>query len=214
MRALPFNGLRGVVALVAMTLGAMPAQAQLLDSLAFFTRQPPRFVAKLDTRGSFISNSSVRLIGVKAGLEHAGRFQYGLGWSFLGSRVEHEAQVDGLGLAPVHLRMAYLTPYVEYDFFQRGPWEARIPVQIGIGSVALVHSGTDGRRTVLQRSFLLAYEPAMTIQYRFLRYFGLHAGWGYRLVLVKTDVGESLTAPIYLLGMKVFIGDLWRDHKR
>ncbi len=188
--------------------------AQLLDSLALFSKEPPRVVAKLDTRGSFISNSNVRMLGVKLGLEHAGRLQYGLGYSLLASAVEHPRTVDGQAGVPVRLRMGYLAPYVEYAFFERGPWEARIPVQLGFGQGSLVYTGTDGRQHALVRSFLLIYEPAMTIQYRFLRYFGAHAGWGFRLMLVRTELDEALTAPIYLLGVKVFMGDLWRDLKR
>jgi hypothetical protein len=51
----------------------------------------------------------------------------------------------------------------------------------------------------------------MTIQYRFLKYFGANAGWGYRLLLVRTGLDERLSAPTYVLGLKVFFGDLWKD---
>lgn len=192
----------------------VPAHAQLLDSLALFSQAPPRFVAKLDTRGSFISNSNVRVLGVKAGLEHAGRLQYGLGYSLLASEVEQPRTVDGQAAVPVRLRLGYIAPYVEYAFYSRGPWEARIPVQLGFGQGSLVYTGLDGRRRTMVRSFLLIYEPAMTIQYRFLRYFGAQGGWGYRLMLVRTELDEALTAPIYILGLKVFVGDLWRDLRR
>ncbi|MBP8822754.1 MAG: hypothetical protein KBH07_03850 [Flavobacteriales bacterium] len=201
-------------ALVGGVAGAVPLHAQLLDSLAFFSQAPPRFVAKLDTRGSFISNSNVRVWGVKVGLEHAGRLQYGLGWSMLASEVQRLRTVDGQGGVPVRLRLGYLAPYVEYAFYARGPWEARIPVQLGVGQGSLAYTGVDGRQRTLVRSFLLVYEPAMTIQYRFLKYFGAHAGWGFRLMLVRTELDETLTAPVYLLGLKVFMGDLWRDLRR
>lgn len=202
-----------LLAPAAALLCAAPCQAQLLDSLALFSRQPARFTAKLDSRGSFISNSNVKIFGIKAGLEHAGRFQYGLGYAFLSSDVEHAGTVDGRAGTLLKLSLRYATPYVEYAFYQRGPWEARIPVQVGIGEGALAWTAADGRKTTFKSSFLLMYEPAMTIQYRFLRYFGASAGWGYHLMLVHADLGEQLTAPIYLFGLKVFMGDLWRDLK-
>jgi hypothetical protein len=189
------------------------ARAQLLDSLALFSSQQPRFIAKLDSRGSFIRNSSVRLLGIKVGLEHAGRFQYGVGYTFLVHPVDYARTVDGVPNVPVRLRMGYATPYVEYAFFQRGPWEVRIPVQFGLGSVSL-RTGSGGAERVLERSFLLSYEPCMTVQYRFLRYFGASAGWGFRLVLANTHLDEPLTAPIYQFGLKVFFGDLWHDLHR
>ncbi|MFT3884228.1 MAG: hypothetical protein QM724_01990 [Flavobacteriales bacterium] len=198
--------------LVAGLLIAGPAaEAQLLDSIALFTERQPKLVVKLDTRGSFISNQNVSLWGLKVGLEHAGRFQYGIGYSFLRTRVEGVRHVDGLGAVDAHLRFGYFTPYVEYAFYQRGPWEVRIPVQFGIGGGSVVYRDANGDTQKLARSAIFLYEPSMTVQYRFLKYFGAGAGWGYRLVFGGGGLGEHLTAPIYVLGMKVFFGDLWRD---
>lgn len=188
------------------------SHGQLLDSIALFASEPPRFVAKLDIRGSFISNQSARIMGVKVGLEHAGRFQYGIGYSFLSTPVSREEVLEGLGPTVLRLRVGYISPYVDYAFYQRGPWEVRIPVQIGIGGASTVYTDAEGRKQRYQRTGLLIYEPAMTVQYRFLKYFGVGAGWGFRLVVQTGDkLGENLNAPIYTLGVRVFLGDLWRD---
>ena len=58
-------------------------RAQLLDSIALFAKEPPRSIVRLDLKGSFVSNRNVRMAGVKLGWEHARRFQYGVGYSFL-----------------------------------------------------------------------------------------------------------------------------------
>lgn len=184
--------------------------AQLLDSIGLFLQEPRHFTASLDTRGSFISNQNVRLLGVKAGFEHAGRVRYGLGYSFLLTPVERERQVDGLGSVNTRLRLGYITPYFSYAFFQRGHWEVSIPVQLGIGGGSLVYEGADGRKQRLKRAFVVLYEPAMTVQYRFLTYFALSGGWGFRLCMATAELDESLNAPIYLFGLKVFLGDLLR----
>lgn len=197
--------------LIVFMLCWLPAEAQLLDSLARFSEQPRRLVVKLDSRGSFISNSRVSIMGVKLGLEHAGRFQYGLGYSFLRTSVEAPRTVDGMAATPTRLWISYVSPYVEYAFYQRGPWEVRIPVQLGFGSGSLVFRDAQDRKQRTARSFLLLYEPSMTVQYRFLKYFGANLGWGYRLLLVPTELDERLTAPTYVLGLKVFFGDLWRE---
>jgi hypothetical protein len=162
-----------------------------------------------------VSNHNVRMMGVKVGLEHAGRFQYGMGYSFLFSPVERARYVNGRGMLPTRLRMGYVHAYVDYAFYQRGPWEMRIPVQLGVGSGSVVYDDEGGRKQKLFRSGLIVYEPCMTVQYRFLKYFGVGAGWGYRLVMrTGHSLDERLTAPIYTLGLRIFFEDLYQDIRK
>lgn len=206
-----FISMRTVILLLAFW-SVTVLKGQLLDSIGLFLQEPPRIVAKLDVRGSFISNQNVRIMGVKLGLEHARRFQYGVGYSFLFKSVEGERYVEDIGLQPVRLRLGYVNAYVDYAFYQRGPWEVRLPVQVGFGSGSVVYDATDGSTATVSKTGLLIYEPAMTVQYRFLKYFGLGAGWGFRLVVrTNDDLGENLSAPIYIIGLRVFFEDLYRD---
>ncbi|MEZ4737886.1 MAG: hypothetical protein R2818_00635 [Flavobacteriales bacterium] len=133
-------------------------KAQLLDSIALFTQERPRPVLRLDIRGSFVSNQNVRLMGAKIGLEHARRFQYGIGYTFLFTPVEREEVVEGVGLTTVKLRVGYVTPYVDYAFYQRGPWEVRLPVQIRIGAGSTIYRNAEGRKEKLASTGLLIYE--------------------------------------------------------
>lgn len=203
--------MRGLLLLLTVLATGL-AHAQLLDSIALFTQEPPRPVVRLDMKGSFVSNQNVRMVGAKLGLEHARRFQYGVGYSFLFSAVERDRFVNGLGTWPTRLRMGYAHAYVDYAFYQRGAWEVRIPVQLGVGSGSVVYDDQAGRRQKLYRSGLIIYEPCMTVQYRFLKYFGVGAGWGYRLVMrTNHSLDERLTAPIYTLGLRIFFEDVYRD---
>ena len=187
------------------------AQGQLLDSIGLFLQEPKRFTALLDTRGSFISNQNVRLIGVKVGFEHGGRVRYGIGYSFLLTPVEREREVEGVGMVTTRLRLGYVTPYFSYAFYQRGHWEVSIPVQLGIGGGSLVYDDAEGHKQKLKKAFVFLYEPAMTVQYRFWNYFAVGGGWGFRLAVTNAQLDEGLNAPIYLFGVKVFLGDLFRD---
>ncbi len=193
------------------------ARAQLIDSIGLFLQEPPRFSIGLDTRGSFISNQNVRLLGVKIGLEHAGRVKYGIGYNFLGTKVESESQVLEEGrerTVTTRLRLGYFTPFFSYAFYQRGNWEVSIPVQFGLGSGSLVYDDLSGERRTLRRAFVFLYEPAMTVQYRFLKYFAVGGGIGFRLVATSADLNERFSAPIYLFGLKVYFGDLYRDVRK
>lgn len=186
-------------------------QAQRIDSIPGYLAEPPEPIVKLDMRGSFIGNEGVQFAGIKLGLEHAGLVQYGIGYSFLLSSVDGTAHVEGLGEVATRLRFGYVTPYFEFAFNHRNNWELRIPVQFGIGSGSVVYDDADGRKRELQHSGVFLYEPSMTVQYRFLRYFAIGGGWGYRLVLRSAPLAEGLTAPIYTFGLRVFFADLWRD---
>lgn len=197
---------------VLFVLSPVLASGQLFDSIALFLQEEPRLIAKLDLRGSFVGNRGANFIGVKVGLEHAHRFQYGIGYSFLMAEIDGEATVDGLGSVPTRLRMGYVAPYVDYAFYQRGRWEIRLPVQLGFGSGSVRYKDPDGGSTVLKRTGLVIYEPAMTVQYRFLKYMAVGGGWGFRLVMhTRSGLGENLSAPIYLVGLRIFFGDIYRD---
>ena len=70
-------------------------------------------------------------------------------------------------------------------------------------------------KQTLYRSGLITYEPGMTVQYRFLTYFGVGAGWGFRLVMrTRHSLDERLTAPVYMLGLRIFFEDLYKDFAR
>lgn len=197
--------------LLLLLLVSCSSNAQLLDSIGLFVKEPPRVLVRFDARGGFISNRGVRFVGLKVGREHARRFQYGIGYSMLFPSEARDVTVGGR-IESGRLRMGYIAPYVDYAFFQRGHWEARIPMQVGFGTGSLSYRDAEGRRRNIARTGLILYEPAMTVQYRFLRYFAIGAGWGFRLVIqTGDDLGERLTAPVYLFGLRIFIGDMWRD---
>lgn len=202
------------IALILLFWPLTSANAQLLDSIALFTQEPPKPTFSLDSRGSFISNQNVRLLGVKVGLEHAGRVRYGIGYSFLGTPVEREEQVQEGGATrtvTTRMRLGYVTPFFAYTFYRRGPWEVSIPVQIGIGGGSVVYDDLEGRRQKLKSAFVFLYEPAMVVQYRFLEYFAVGGGLGYRLVFTNASLDERLNAPVYIIGVRIFFGDAYRD---
>jgi hypothetical protein len=194
---------------LALALGGSQAFGQLLDSLGALLDQPPRAHFSLDARGSFISNQSVRFLGAKAGVEHGGRLRYGLGYSFLLSPVEDQVLLPVEGLVTTRLRMGYITPFVSYAFYQTGPWQVSLPVQLGLGSGSVAYRTAAGQRRVLERSLVLLYEPAMVVQYRFTRYLGVQGGWGFRLAFRnQAALADGLTAPVYFFGLKMYLAEI------
>ena len=61
-------------------------------------------------------------------------------------------------------------------------------------------------------SWIIIYEPAMTIEYKFLKYFGIGGGVGFRLAIKSNQqIKESFTAPEYILRFKIYSGDIYKD---
>lgn len=201
---------RLLLAIVCFLLAEMTS-AQLMDSIAHSLKEPPRFLIKMDNRGSFISSRSASLWGVKVGVEHNKRVQYGIGYSWLWKRIATDLEFQGQRQAH-RLRFGYITPFFEYAFFQQNKWEVSIPVQIGVGRASYRVEDSDGNKLRIHSSWVFLYEPAMTVEYRLLKFFGLGLGVGYRLA-VKTnrDMEEGLTAPTYMLKLKIYLPDLNKD---
>ena len=66
----------------------------------------------------------------------------------------------------------------------------------------------------LNQKFVITYEPAITFQYRFLKYFGAGLGVGYRLMLKPNpQIEEKFTSPVYILKTKIYFQDIWQDIK-
>ncbi|MBK8339355.1 MAG: hypothetical protein IPK99_04820 [Flavobacteriales bacterium] len=205
--------MRAWVLTVQLVLG-LGVQAQLLDSIGLFLAQKPRLNLVVDTRGSFISNRQVTVMGVRIGLEHGVRVRYGIGYNFLLTQVEKDRTVYELGAersTATKLRLGYFAPYFSYSFYVRKRWEVCVPVQVGVGSGSLVYHDLDGDRQKLQRTTLWVYEPLMVVQYRFWKYGSFQVGWGFRIVARSKGLDEYLTAPIYVVGIRVFTRELWRD---
>ena len=152
-------------------LTPLTARAQLLDSINLFLQEPPRLIVKLDIRGSFITSEPVKLYSIKVGWEHATRFQYGFGYSTILKPVHRNRQVHEAGAyreVDTRLRMGHVSAYADYAFYQRGHWEVRMPVQVGLGHGRVVYDDLTHETRTWQKTWYVLYAPAMSVQYRFL----------------------------------------------
>jgi hypothetical protein len=188
----------------------------LSDSLAFYFKMPAVPALKLDTRNSFITGSNVRIYGVKAGLIFGKRISVGIGYNWLGSKEERKFVEEGTNTSyDAKLRFSFVSPYIEYVFYQKRALSMSIPVQIGFGYSKLHYYDGDGNLQVVSKQFVAMYEPAMTIEHRFLKYFAAGGGVGFRLMLKNnTALDERFSAPIYLLRFRILFEELYRDFSK
>lgn len=174
----------------------------------------PKFMCRFDNKNSFITNYHANIYGFKIGVDFDETFKIGGGFHVLeGTRTGYKIiETPGIANDTVakRLRMYYLGYFAEYVFYRSKKWEFDLPMLIGYGFARYEYTH-NGRLQSENNSMIILYETCVEGQYRFLKYFGLGAGVGYRLVLYKSSqIKERLTAPIYVVSLKIFFGDLYR----
>jgi len=172
----------------------------------------PSLEFKIDSRNSFISRSNARVVGLKLGVQFDDKLSFGFGYNRLWSKIKRTAIINGLERV-TELRFHHISPYSEYVFFRDERWELSIPVQFGFGSTFLSSETLDKK---YKKKFVLSYEPAITVQYRFMKYLGAGIGIGYRLMIIDNpSIDEQFTSPVYLLKFRLyfedFVNDLWHN---
>lgn len=193
---------------LALSLAAGAQQISLVDSLRAAFKAEPKLTGKLDGRISLLSGSPARVQGVKLGLSFMKRVEVGLSYNWLASdnyslKTSEDAQL---------IKLRYFAPYIQYRYTYRNRWRISIPVQIGIGRSFLVQDPERPRQTKSARGWVMMYEPAMHVDYLFLKYFNVGVGVGLRLMLVNnTSIDERFTAPTAAFHLGVDIGQLWAD---
>lgn len=176
----------------------------MFDSIRASLKYKPSLYATFDSRGSFISNEIAQIKSVKLGLTFNKQFTIALGYNWLNTNFETDLREGVKG----KLTMQYITPYIEYSFLEHKKIEVTIPVYLGFGRSFY----RDEQNIKYRENFILTYEPAMTATYRFLKYFGVGAGVGYRLMLVGNNkINERFNSPVYLFKAKIFFGRLYND---
>ena len=197
-----------IIFLLVSTLGisAQSFEEELKDAV----KTKPRLEFKLDSRHSFINQTEVKTIGAKVGVQFADKLSFGIGYNQLWSPLSSTISQNGLE-TKVRLGFYNFSPYVEYVFFRDRKWELSIPVQIGLGSSYYENKSGVGAEK-FREEFVVSYEPAITFQYRLLKYFGAGFGIGYRCMFVPNQqLNEKFTSPVYIFKTRIYFQDIVRD---
>lgn len=186
----------------------------LSDSLRMVFKQKKSPSFKFETRNSFITGSTAKVYGIKAGISYGKRFSIGLGYNFIGTELTQELELPDNSILPADIRMNYLAPYAEYSFYQKGPWEVSVPIQLGVGKSFLRYESND-EKVVINRNTVVIYEPGMTFEYKILKLIGVGAGFGYRIMLRNNpEIEQQFTSPVYALRLRLIFDELYGRYKQ
>lgn len=167
-----------------------------------------------------MANELIQIMGMRIGAEIRERHRFGFGVYRLSNRtpVSIPVRVPAIEGQPAHetdasLDFRYAGVFYEYVFFENYNWEWAAGMNYGVGTSDISFLTPEGRLRVRNGNFALL-EPTIGTTYTFsrVRWLGLGAGLGYRHLVAKdSNVRLQTDAPIYILKVKIFLGEAIRS---
>lgn len=192
----------------------MPLRAQVRHYTDSF-KEKRSFYFTWDSKITFITNRYAQVKSIKCGFDFGGgKTKFGIGYNWYKGPIVRTFDGPEGSTLTANFKFRYASIFTEYLYFKNDKWEATIPAQVGVGIMQYNQEFTKNRIPGAGGVFLV-YEPASTITYRFLRYFGIGVGLGYRLVIMLGDnpQNEQLHSPVIMLRSKLYFDTLLADFK-
>ena len=189
-----------------------------LDTITACLKKKPQIFAKLDSRNSFIANSRAKIFGVKLGLSYCKRVHFGVGYNQLyppATDFNKKIYVNENTLlkdsAIAKLNMFYFSAHVEYIYYQTKHWELSIPLQIGIGKTNYKYIYLDEKYRI-EDTFNFIYEPAISVEYKPIKWIGIGADIGYRFMVTDyRKLNQKFNSPTYAFKFLIYYSEIFKS---
>jgi hypothetical protein len=192
------------------------SQPDFFSSISDAIRSDPKLDFKIDSRNSFVGSRYARIVGVKVGANYDDVFKVGIGYNMLLSEVKTIRMItNSRGQSEVvsaRFRMRYVSPYVEYNFYNENPFQLSILVLTGIGSSNFNYEDIYGVEYTTSKKINFIYEPYMLGEFKPFKSVGFGAGVGYRLIASGDKYTQrKVNSPIYVFNLKIYFDEIWDD---
>jgi len=207
------------IILVSLCFLFIEAKAQpTLDTIKDCLKQKPQLFGKLDSRNSFISNSRAKIFGVKLGLNYGNRLHFGIGYNQLYPNAKNfDKQVYYIksnnipDSATAKLKLFYFSTHVEYVYYQNNNWQLSIPLQIGLGKTYYQYD-LDGKKKEMESTIVFIYEPAVSIEYKVLKWIGVGADVGFRFMVTDyRRLNQKFNSPTYAFKILIYYNEIYKS---
>lgn len=169
-----------------------------------------------DSYYSFIGNRSADVWGFRAGIVWNEAWRIGAGYNKLRADIiELKKLPDSeLGFAKndtvkAQLYLQYFPLMAEYIAYRQDPWQISVPLQLGYGTSYFEYFDRDNNGRRIFEKGVVVFQPGINAQYKVLKWFGLGAGIGYRLVPVNNpEIETKMNSPVFAIGLKIYLGEI------
>lgn len=173
----------------------------------------------LDSYYSFIGSKSADVFGFKAGIEWDDTWRFAAGYNKITSDIIEYKQLPGQERSyagrdsvKAQLYLRYYPVMAEYVFHNHDPWQLSVPLSIGYGRSYFQYYDTrEEARRIFEHGVLVS-DIGLSAQYKILKWIGLGAGLGYRLMLVNNPkIDTRFNSPIFSLKLKLFPSEIYKS---
>lgn len=170
----------------------------------------------LDTYQSFIGNKSADVFGFRGGVEWNHLWRFGAGYNKISADIieyktlpSSEIPFAKNDTVKAQLYLTYYPVMAEYIFFRQDPWQMSIPFQIGYGKSYFQYFDiNDKGRKIFSRGVMVS-QTGLNAQYKIIRWVGVTAGVGYRIMLKNNpEIETQMNSPVFAVGIKIFLGEV------
>ncbi|MFM1793294.1 MAG: hypothetical protein RLZZ252_1648 [Bacteroidota bacterium] len=170
-----------------------------IDSIKFALRTKPFITGALDGRNSFVSADPVSIFGLR----------YGYDWGKVAAHtgIYGSRYIEFRGNDSMLYRFRYISSTFEYKLYRTYRYSFLCFGQVGIGATSIKSKLNPVGSPDLKP--MIPLELGMYGSVRLLRYFGLAAGLGTRLAVLKG--GNRFSGPIYTFGITYFPSAMLED---
>lgn len=188
--------------------------SQGVDGFTNSFKSKRSFYFNWDSKITFVSNEIAQVKSIKLGFDFGGKTKFGLGYNWYKGDITRTFLNESKSFEGA-LKFRYASIFTEYVYFLDKRWEATIPAQIGAG--IMQYNALDAKTRIAgTNGVFFLYEASSTLVYRFLRYFGVGLGIGFRLVVLTgpNEYGENLQSPIIMIRTKMYFDHIIADFKK
>ncbi len=172
-----------------------------------------KFLAKIETRNSFVQTHHATFLGVRAGFEFKFPVRCGIGYYWMLTNLDsklYKASDYGQTDPSAQPKLRYAIGYVDYSFYEEDDWTLSVPVQIGIGE-SYYRSREKDR---FANGLVVPMEVGIAVDYLFTDWVGFGVGLGYRVMLKgNKQVKENFNSPYYQIRLNILFTEIVRGIK-